>query len=429
MLNATPILSRMFNSKNVDHLIFPVTTWASTDIPHRRAYIADALGDADALARTWSPPVVSGPKPQIGTSNVVVPYSDDMYRHSLYLVRDQMEMIERMRSGITHPQFPFPFTPRFVSELSSLLVQCASVQQTYGVKEMDLFMTELAADGSLYARFFSSIVLLLSGRTRLPEDAVVVVNSRDVDWRALGVAVTWCFCGSSQNPEFLSPVNRMAALLQALQEDDRQALFPPAASFRDLLNHLDIYFEVEPAEKAAERNSAALRGFFDRASAKLATAGEIAHELSSILEIFGALLGERERVVTQIFGDIEGYTDVGRYVRALPHWPQCPVSMDFRPAGIVVYRDVLERLGADPVISDTYDDQGKLIEDATVEVSYQSFLPGGSAFPWRVARGLADHRDLFDMFFDPQQIDVEREHQIRRLIAEVHGKDLIRFIH
>ena len=102
--------------------------------------------------------------------------------------------------------------------------------------------------------------------------------------------------------------------------------------------------------------------------------------------------------------------------------------LDFSPAGIVVAKEQLARLADDAIFSDTYGDDGKLMDDMVVEVSYPSFLPGGSSFPWRVARGLADSRDLFDMFFDPQQIGVEREQQIRQIVSKVHGKTLVRFI-
>jgi len=428
MMNAAPVLGRMLKSSCISQLVFPAMEWAKIDLSAREAYLADALGGGDALSQTWSPPIVTGPKPSIGVSEPILSFSEETYRHSLFVLRDQMDMITRMRSGITDPHFPFPFTPRFVSELSSLLVQCASVQQTYGLTEMDLFLNRLAADGSLYARFFSPMILALSSASaRIPGEATSVIDSKDVDWRALGVAVSWCFCGSSAHPQLLSPANRMAGLLKALEED-RQALFPPMKSFSGLLDHLDTHFGVEPAREAARRNGVALRGFLQRSSAKVATAGKKLKELRPFLEIFEALLDERDRVVARIFDFPEGYMDPGRYVRALPDWPQCPVSMDFRPAGIVVYKEVLHRLGDDPVFSDTYDERGCVIEDAVVEVSYQSFLPGGSAFPLRTARALADHRDIFDMFFDPQQIDAEKEQQIRQLISKQYGKKLIRFI-
>lgn len=428
MMNAIPVLGRMLESKRISHLVFPAVEWAKTDLPTRETYLLDALGGCDALSQTWSPPILTGPKQPTSYSSSLVPFNDESYRHLLYLLRDQMDLISRIRSGITDPHFPFPFTPRFVSELSALLVQCASIQQTYGFSEMDLFMNRLAADGSLYARFFSTMVLALSNASaKIPGEAVRVVDSKDVDWRALGVAVTWCFCGSSTHPNLLSPVNRMAGLLQALKED-RQALFPSTKRLPNLLDHLDRYFGVEPAREAARRNGVALRGFLERGGAKIAMAGEMQKELRPFIEIFEALLDERERVVARIFDEPEGYMDVGRYARALPEWPQCPVSLDFRPAGIVVSKEILKRLGRDPVFSDTYDEGGRLMEDVVVEVSYQSFLPGGSGFPWRIARAQADYRDIFDMFFDPQQIDAEREHQIRRLISKTYGKDLVRFI-
>lgn len=429
MMNAQPVLGRMLESKNVSHLVFPAMDWAKTDLSTREAYLADALGGSDALSYTWSPPVVTGPKPSFSVSGSPVPFNEQTYRHLLYVLRDQMGLIGRMRSGITDPHFPFPFTPRFVSELSSLLVQCASVYQTYGVSEMDLFMNRLAEDGSLYARFFCAMVVALSGgSTRVPGEAITVINSYNIDWRAFGVIVTWCFCGSSAHPKLLSPANRMAAILQALDEN-RRALFPQRKSAAGLLNHLDRYFRVQPAREAARGNGVKLRGFLQRGSAKIATmAVEAQKELSPFLEIFEALLNERDRVVARIFDDPEGYMDVGCYVRALPDWPQCPVSMDFRPANMTVFKESLRRYGKNPVFTDTFDEKGCLIEDAVVEASFQSFLPGGSAFPWQVARALASHRDLFDMFFDPQQIDAERESEIRTFILKNYGKSLVRFI-
>ena len=102
--------------------------------------------------------------------------------------------------------------------------------------------------------------------------------------------------------------------------------------------------------------------------------------------------------------------------------------MAIRTDRIVVYKDVLARLGANPIFEETFSEDGNSMQDAVVQVSYSSFLPGGTAFPWLKAKGLADNRDLFDMFFDPQQIGVEREQQIKQLIAKTSGKSLIRYI-
>lgn len=418
----------MLRNPELDTLIFPAMDWARADVKTRRDYLADTFGNEGAYARAWAPPVLDGPRPPSSLRDGLHELSDDNYRHALFVIRDQMDRIESMRGGIDDPRFPFPFAPRFVAEHSSLLVQCASVQQTYGFADLDFFMTRLAADGSLYARFFSSMVLIFSGRP-LPTAAgsVAVVDARDIDWRALGVGVTWCFCGSAVNPDLLKPVDRMARLLEAIVMD-RSSVFPPRLGFADLFRHLDAYFGVEASSTAAKRNSESLRAFLRNGRSKLAAGGEMTRVFEPMADVFEGLLDERDRVVGRILGDPEGYMDAGRYVRALPQWPQCPVSLDFAPAGIVVYKDVLTRMGADPVFEDTFGEDGKLIEDAVVQVSYPTFLPGGNAFPWRKAKNLADSRDLFDMFFDPQQIGVDREAQIRRLIAEAHGKSLIRYI-
>jgi hypothetical protein len=428
MMNATPIISQMLNDSNLDMLVFPAMDWARADLAAREAYLADTLGDGSVLTRTWAPPVIDGPRPPSKIEDGLHELTDDNYRHALYVLRDQMARIEGMRGGIDDPQFPFPFTPRFVAEHSSLLVQCASVQQTYGFADLDFFMTRLAEDGSLYARFFSSMALIFSGRSLpMAKGSVTVVDAREIDWRALGVGVTWCFCGSTDEPTLLKPVDRMARLIEAVLAD-RAGVFPPRLGFADLFRHLDSYFHVEAAHLAARRNSDALRELLRSGRAKLAAASEITRSFESVTDVFEALLDERDRVVGRIMDDPEGYMDAGRYVRALPQWPQCPVSFDFAPAGMVVYKDVLARMGADPVFEDTIGEDGSLIEDAVVQVSYPSFLPGGTSFPWRKAKALADRRDLFDMFFDPQQIGVEREQQIRRLIAQTNGKTLIRYI-
>lgn len=428
MMNATPIMSQMLKDPDLDTLVFPAMDWAKADVVTRRAYLTDTLGDGSAVRRAWAPPVVDGPRPPSTMKDGLHELNEDNYLHALFVIRDQIDRIESMRGGIDDPQFPFPFTPRFVAEHSSLLVQCASVQQTYGVADLDFFMTRLAGDGSLYARFFSSMVLIFSGRSPpITSGSVAVVDSREIDWRALGVGVTWCFCGSTADPALLKPVDRMARLIEAVLAD-RAAVFPPRLGFADLFHHLDGYFDVERAHLGARRSSDALRDLLRNGRTKLAAAGEMTRAFEQVTDVFEALLDERDRVVARIMDDPEGYMDAGRYVRALPQWPQCPVSLDFSPAGIVVYKGVLSRLGADPVFEDTFGEDGELIEDAVVQVSYPSFLPGGTSFPWRKAKALADNRDLFDMFFDPQQIAVEREQQIRRLIAQTNGKTLIRYI-
>lgn len=427
-MNAEPILGHMLHDPDIDTLVFPAIEWARTDLEKRRHYLAEALGRPNAYERAWAPPVLEGAKPQSSFPKGALPLTDETYRHSLFVIRDQLSRIESLRGGIDNPQFPFRFTPRFVAEHSSLLVQCASVQQTYGFEEMDLFMNRLAADGSLYARFFSGMVLVFSGRG-LPRGrgSVAIVETENVDWRALGVAVTWCFCGSASNPELLRPVDRMARLIEAVVTD-RKATFPPRLGFGDLFRHLDKYFEVETASAAANRNSTSLRDLLQRSAAKIVSAGGIGRQFKPLVDVFEGLLDERDRVVARILEDPEGYMDVGRYVRALPQWPQCPVSLNFAPAGIVVSKEHLAKIGNNPVFEDTVGDDGKPLDGMVVEVSYPSFLPGGSNFPWRKAKDLADLRDLFDMFFDPQQIGVDRENQIKRLIAEVNGKALVRFI-
>lgn len=428
MMNAAPILSQMLGDPDVNTLVFPAIDWARTRGDARQAYLVDALGDDAAHTRAWAPPVIDGPRPPNSLQDGVHELSDDSYRHALFVIRDQLARIESMRGGIDDPLFPFSFTPRFVAEHSSLLVQCASVQQTYGFADLDFFMTRLARDGSLYARFFSSMVLIFSGRSLPKADgAVAVVDAKEIDWRALGVGVTWCFCGSAANPGLLKPVDRMAKLIEAVLTD-RAGVVPPMLGFADLFQHLDTYFDVEPAHVAAQRNTDSLRALLRNGRAKLAAGGTMTREFEPLADVFEGLLAERERVVARVFGDPEGYMDVGQYVRDLPQWPQCPVSFDFAPAGIVVYKEILRKMGTDPVFEDTFDDDGQLLEDAVVQVSYSSFLPGGTAFPWLKAKGLASARDLFDMFFDPQQIDVAREAQIRRLIAETKGKNLLRYI-
>lgn len=428
MMNATPILSQMLDDHDVETLVFPAIDWARTGVGARKAYLLDSLGDEAAYARTWAPPVVDGPRPPSTLRDGIHEFSDDNYRHTLFVIRDQLARVESMRGGIDDPLFPFPFTPRFVAEHSSLLVQCASVHQTYGFADLDFFMTRLARDGSLYARFFSSMVLIFSGRSPpTAAGSVAVVDAKEIDWRALGVGVTWCFCGSAANPELLRPVDRMAKLVEAVLTD-RAGVVPPMLGFADLFQHLDTYFDVEPAHVAAQRNTESLRTFLQNCRAKLAAGGKMTREFDPVADVFEGLLNERERVVARVLGDPEGYMDVGRYVRDLPQWPQCPVSFDFAPAGIVVYKDVLRKMGTDPVFEDTFGEDGQLLDDAVVQVSYPSFLPGGTAFPWLKAKGLASMRDLFDMFFDPQQIDVDRETQIRRLIAETKGKTLLRYI-
>jgi hypothetical protein len=428
MMNATPIISQMLNDPDVDTLIFPAIDWAQIGLDARKAYLVDCLCDEATHARVWAPPVVDGPRPPNTLQDGIHELSPDNYRHALFVIRDQLARIETLRGGIENPLFPFSFTPRFVAEHSSLLVQCASVHQTYGFADLDFFMTRLARDGSLYARFFSSMVLIFSGRS-LPRAAgsVAVVSANEIDWRALGVGVTWCFCGSAANPDLLKPVDRMAKLIEAVLTD-RAGVMPPMLGFADLFRHLDTYFNVEAAALAAQRNTDSLRNFLRNGRAKLALCGRMAREFEPIVDVFEGLLDEREQVVARILGDPEGYMDVGRYVRDLPQWRQCPVSFDFAPAGIVVYKDVLRKIGVDPVFEATFGEDGQLLEDAVVQVSYQSFLPGGSAFPWLKAKNLASSRDLFDMFFDPQQIDVERENQIRQMIAKAKGKTLLRYI-
>lgn len=428
MMNATPILMQMLSDPDVDTLVFPAISWAQIGVDARKAYLVDCLCDEAAHAGVWAPPVVDGPRPPNTLQDGIHELSHDNYRHALFVIRDQLARIESMRGGINDPLFPFPFTPRFVAEHSSLLVQCASVHQTYGFGDVDFFMTRLARDGSFYARFFSSMVLIFSGRS-LPRAAgsVAVVDAKEIDWRALGVGVTWCFCGSAANPDLLKPVDRMAKLVEAVLAD-RAGVVPPMLGFADLFRHLDTYFDVEPAGVAARRNTDSLRTFLRNSRAKLAVGGRMPREFETLTDVFEGLLDERERVVARVLGDPEGYMDVGRYVRDLPQWPQCPVSFNFAPAGIIVHKDVFRAMGVDPVFEDTFGEDGKLLEDAVVQASYQSFLPGGSAFPWLKAKGLASMRDLFDIFFDPQQIDIDRENEIRRMISETSGKRLLRYM-
>lgn len=207
VMNATPILGQMLQDPAIDTLVFPAIEWARTDLEKRRHYLAEALGRPNAYTRAWAPPVLKGAKPPSSLPAGVLPLSDETYRHALFLIRDQLSRIESLRRGIDNPHFPFRFTPRFVAEHSSLLVQCASVQQTYGFDDMDFFLNRLADDGSLYTRFFSSMVLVFSGRG-LPRagGSVAIVETENVDWRALGVGVTWCFCGSALHPKLLRPV-------------------------------------------------------------------------------------------------------------------------------------------------------------------------------------------------------------------------------
>lgn len=426
MINAMPIMAQMLQDPEIEYLIFPAIEWAKTSTGDRRKYLADVLGSPDTYARTWKPPVLEGGKPPRKTSDVMRPLSDESYQYALFVLRDQIAEIENIRGRINISGIQFSFTSRFVLELSSFLVQTASVQQTYGFEDMDFFLNRLVADGSLYARFFRSMLLLFSGRTTHGKaGSVIHINTREVDWRALGVGVTWCFCGSRAYPDLLKPVDRMARLIQATEEDP-VSVFPPKLAFADLLNHLDRFFKVEATRDAACRNTEALRGFLHRGATKIKSTGEMGRALRPFIDIFEGLLDERDRVVSRILDNPMEYMDVGMYVRALPQWPQCPVSLDFSPAGIVVPKEILEQLGHGAVFSDTYGEDGKLIENMVVEVSYPSFLPGGSAFPWKTAKDLASSRDLFDMFFDPQQISVERENQIRRLISDGYSKSMIR---
>lgn len=428
MINAMPVMAHMLRDPEIDYLIFPAMEWAKTNTGNRRKYLADVLGNPDTYARTWKPPVLEGVRPPRTTSDVIRPINDESYQYALFILRDQIAEIENIRGGINSSRFQFSFTPRFVSEISSFLVQTASVQQTYGFEDMDFFLNRLISDGSLYARFFRIMLLLFSGRTiQGKAGSVTLINTREVDWRALGVGVTWCFCGSRAYPDLLKPVDRMARLIQATEEDPA-SVFPPKLGFADLLDHLDRFFKVEATRDAACRNTEALRGFLHRGATKIVSTGEMGRALRPFIDIFESLLDERDRVVTHILDNPIEYMDVGMYVRALPQWPQCPVSLDFSSAGIVVPKEILGQLGPGAVFSDTYGEDGKLIEDMVVEVSYPSFLPGGSAFPWKTAKNLAGSRDLFDMFFDPQQIGVEREHQIRRSISDEYSKTLIRLL-
>lgn len=428
MINATPIISQMLDDPDLDYLVFPALGWAGAAIQARKTYLSEALDTPDAYARVWSPPVIAGTRPAGPLAGPVLPRNEENIRHALFVLREQMDHIEGLRGGILNPSFPFPFTPRFVSEASSLLVQCASVQQTYGFADMDLFMNRLAVDGSLYARFFSSMVLVFSGRgLPLVSGDVAIVDAGEVDWRALGVGLAWCQFGSSADPGMLQAVDRMSRLVEAIGED-RDAVFPPTLHFIDLLAHLDSFFGVEPTPASLHASSASLRGFLHRGAAKIRSGGQVTRQFQPIVDVFESLLVERDRVVARFLGDPEGYLDAGRYVRALPQWPQCPVTLDLSPAGVAAPRELLGSFAPGAVFGDVRTDDGSVMTEAAAEVSYPSFLPGGTGFPYPVARSLADTRDVFDLFFDPQQIGVERENQIRQFIARTHDKMLVRFM-
>lgn len=429
IMNASPIMHQMLNDSNNDYLVFPATEWARLDLSKRAAYLVDALGSPSAFQRTWNPPVLAGPKPQRKILEDIVPVSDDAVKYALFVLRDQLDVIKNVRGDSMSPQSSFLFPPRFTSELSSLLVQCASVRETYGIKEMDLFLNRLSNDRSLYARFFRSMLVLFS-KTR-PKNVMAsatLLRTEDVDWFALSVGITWCFCGSNKNPLLLKPADRMARLIEATKENLVKVFPPRLGSAAELLDHLDTHFEVEGAHDAARHNSRTLRTFFQRTASRLTADREFGNLMQPLLDIFGNILDQRDRVVTQIFEDPDGYMDITAYAKALPSWPQCPVSFDFRPAGIVVSKKHLSSIGTNPIFSDTRDEAGQPIDGMVAEVYFPSFLPGGTTFPLQKAIDFAGSRDLFDMIFDPQQIDIERENQIRQSVSKNFGKLLLRYL-
>lgn len=424
LLNSAPVIDGMLKSQGVSNLVFPIIKWAEMSRDERSAYLVDVLGDEFPVSGAWHPPVLRGPKPVSSWSDPTE-MSPQVEEQLLYVIRDQMRVIEDVRSGLKSPFFPFPLSPRFASELSAFLVQCASVKQTYGIAELDLFMNRLAEDESLYAKFFCMMITIFSGKQLPDYNQSVFIDTQDVDWRALSVAATWCFCGYTQQPELLTTAQRLGRLIEAAMTD-RERSFPQSLSETALLSHLDTYFDVEPAFSASQRNTEALRGFVARAKNKISTSKSIFP--SKFLNMFECLINERERVVERLFRNPIEYLNLDIYVRNLPRWPQCPVSLDFRPAGFCVHKNSLQALGKNPRFSATYDVNNQIIEDAVAEVFYPSFLPGGTDFPLDDALDLAGTRDLFDMFFDPHQVGVDMEDFIRGSVREKWSKNLIRII-
>ncbi|WP_332660877.1 hypothetical protein [Brevundimonas sp.] len=421
-MNAMPLILGMIDRDDIDVIPFPLVTWAEMPFDQRSHYLEDILGRGHGQ-RIWQPALMPAERAKVDIDRFTTGKEDGYEADILHVIRTQLRTLATVRTGIEFEGFSHPLTSRFVFELSAFLVQAASVMATYGVKEFDEFVNRLASDRSIYPNFFSLMIALVHERGSPVFGALPLqIDSQKVRWEILSAISTWCMVGCVDDGDGLYPEGRLVMLLEKALEDF-DGVFPRGLDCIGLLDHFDRLFGMTPYKAALTLSQERLAGFLDRAKLRIANApnaGDLHHQC---LRIFDGVLKDRARLIERLDTRMEDYVNIGAYARDLPKWPQCPVHLNFQPAGIVVVRELLEKLGNDPrynLLADAPEDP-----DHAVDVMYSSFFPGGSSIPVDDVVLLGSLRAPCDLLLDPDQTSPADEQAVRSF-AKAKGKTLIR---
>ncbi|MBS0296329.1 MAG: hypothetical protein JSR45_08455 [Proteobacteria bacterium] len=419
-MSGLPLVLQVLEDPDVDVVPFPVVAWAELSPKERQAYLEDALGKAHS-SRPWSPPYIRGSGPS-SKGTFVTGREPGYEQQVLHLLSKQVFIRDNTRRG-TVSAGAFALTPRFLFELSALLAQAFAVNQTYGLAEFVEFLAYLSRDKSMYAAFFTRMLVLFQERSATPpEHYPLAINWTKVDWRALSVMATWCMLGCHQDGEIAYPERRWARVYRAAIQDF-EAVFPRYLNEPDLLRHLDSLFKVTPFDEALRATSDHLGVFLAEGTRAIRDNPNTAEPHEAALAVFEGLLKDRRILVERFIAEPAAFCELPRHMQSQQDWPLCPVHLKLWESGAYALKEDLNRLHADARFNL---ERNARDEACAGDVLYPQLFSGGTAVPLDQLLLLNRLVHGFEIFLDPHQLNPSQEMDAREVFMTRYGKSLLR---
>ena len=231
-----------------------------------------------------------------------------------------------------------------------------------------------------------------------------------------------------------SPAVRISTLLHAA-ERGWSHVFPQTSVPSNLLDHWDTMAGVTPWRRSLEATQARLEGETNGILHSYAKAVDsVGAPLPPALKIFRAVLDRRRLLIDKLKVDPDRYIDPQTWANDLQHWPQCPVHLKFSPSRTRRRRADYSAWGDRAIFNLTttfsFEDKShpttEEIGDLVGDVYLPCYLPPDMEFPLQPIVGTQQMMMLFDLLFEPSQVNGRDERALRGFVRTEFGKRLLR---
>lgn len=420
-----PYLKSILMSKEFDTIPVPIQDWCQLDFGKRRQQSEIQRLWPDFKDSTyWNPKEVDITFSDNPAGDVeVVQLDNESLDYFLSKISHNLELIQLLRRGAAPEGKDFNITPRIVFEVSALVVQMASIVNTYGEEYLVTYTnTIFRRSRAPYLKVLLLSLKLFSCRNAREAQELRrqgytsgYMELESVRWERVLTALTWCKLGDQEiDGGTACPASRFLALANAFMRGEER-IFTDSLYSEHNFELWDNFFELTPFHASLP---VATRVVEDRILKMKESVPDVddAEVACLLIRILEGLRDARAKSVEKFLASPTEYCAPFHYLAHLNEWPGASVLMDLSPSGTGVSLSQERRHSIDEVAF--WGDDGKKY---SVEFYYENLI-GESYVDIKDAIELRRRLSMADFFLEPDNLEAREEKTSREEILEHFGK-------